>query len=236
MGTQGLASHDINRSPQFVFQQKRDGHKVVEGFSARRKFDQQIYVTLRIRVISLKRPKQADAADAESIQIVSVTAQASNQVLFGLNCSHGNRKNCRQPRMLPHSIKSKLWREERSRPTGKLAEAPEIRHPPFVASSALLCLTFRWWHQARIELSRQADSQLSVYVHCEYIHYVVDFTLHVVRHLAPKSLKPLAQFIFRFNSDPKLTVLHLFKEHRPPAVEYVVCTGELMCEVKVRLV
>ena len=58
MGTQGLASHDIDRSPQFVFQQKRDGHEVVEGFFARRKFDQQIYVTLRIGVISLKRPKQ----------------------------------------------------------------------------------------------------------------------------------------------------------------------------------
>ena len=74
MRTQGLARHDVDRSPQFVFQQKRDGHEVVEGFFARRKFDQQIYVTLRIGVISLKRPKQADAADAESMQIVSVTA------------------------------------------------------------------------------------------------------------------------------------------------------------------
>jgi len=103
MGTQGLAGYDFERSPQFVFQQKRDGHEVVEGFFAGRKFDQQIYVALRTGVVSLKRSKQANAADAESTQIVSVTTQAFNQVMFGLNDSHNDRKNCLQPRMLPRS-------------------------------------------------------------------------------------------------------------------------------------
>ena len=54
MGAQGLAGYNFDRSPQFVFQKKRDGHEVVEGFLAGHKFDQQIYVALRIWANSLK--------------------------------------------------------------------------------------------------------------------------------------------------------------------------------------
>ena len=138
MGAQGLAGYDVDRSPQFVFQQKRDGHEVVEGFFAGREFDQQIYVALRIGVVSLKRSKQADAADAESTQIVSVTAQAFNQVMFGLNDIHSDRKNCLQPRMLPRSITTKLNGPGLHAPTTDHTTGGDMRQaPPAEATFAL---------------------------------------------------------------------------------------------------
>ena len=92
MGAQRLACDQFHRPPKLFFQQKRGGHKVVKRFFVRHKLDEEIYVALRIGRIAPKRAEQADASDAELTQIVPVVAQTSNQVLFGLNCSHSNKK------------------------------------------------------------------------------------------------------------------------------------------------
>ena len=92
MGAQRLACDQLHRPPKLFFQQKRGGHKVVERFFVRRELDEEIYVALRIGCIAPKRAKQADASDAQLTQIVPVAAQTSNQILFGLNCSHSNKK------------------------------------------------------------------------------------------------------------------------------------------------
>ena len=92
MGAQRLACDQLHRPPKLFFQQKRGGHKVVERFFVRRELDEEIYVALRIGRIAPKRAKQADASDAQLTQVVPVATQTSNQILFGLNCSHSSEK------------------------------------------------------------------------------------------------------------------------------------------------
>ena len=78
MGAQRLACDQLHRPPKLFFQQKRDGHEVVERFSVRRELNEEIHIALRIGRIAPKRAKQADASDAELTQIVPVAAQTSN--------------------------------------------------------------------------------------------------------------------------------------------------------------
>jgi len=54
MGAEGLPRHQFYRPPQFLFQQKRDGHEVVKGLFSRHKLNQKIYIALRVGLASLK--------------------------------------------------------------------------------------------------------------------------------------------------------------------------------------
>ena len=60
MGAQGLAHYQFHRSPKLLFEQKREGHKVVEGLFTRREFDQEVYVALLVGRVALERPKDAE--------------------------------------------------------------------------------------------------------------------------------------------------------------------------------
>lgn len=101
MGTQGLARHQFHRLPKLFFEQKREGHEVIEGLFTGREFDQEVYVALVVGRVALKRPKDAKPPHAETPQVVPVAAYPPDQVLFGLNWSHSTGKSHRPTQMLP---------------------------------------------------------------------------------------------------------------------------------------
>jgi hypothetical protein len=92
MRAERLARHQFHRPAECLFQQKRNGHKMIKGFLPRDKIDQEIHVALRVGLVSLKGAKYAETLHTEPTQIAAVAAQASHQVLFGLNCSHSGEK------------------------------------------------------------------------------------------------------------------------------------------------
>jgi hypothetical protein len=92
MRAECLARYQLHRPAECLFQQKRDSHKMVKGLFSWGKLDQKIYVALGVGLVSLKGAKHAEALHTEPTQIAAVAAQATHQVLFGLNCSHSGEK------------------------------------------------------------------------------------------------------------------------------------------------
>jgi hypothetical protein len=88
---------------------------MVKGFLPRDKIDQEIHVALGVGLVSLKGAKHAEALHTEPTQIAAVAAQATHQVLFGLNCSHGGEG---LSWMLPRSV---TQRRSRDTPRAKRA-------------------------------------------------------------------------------------------------------------------
>lgn len=92
MRTKRLARYQLYRPAECLFQQKRNGHKMIKSLLPRGKIDQEIHVALGVGLVPLKGAKYAEALHTEPTQIAAVAAQASHQVLFGLNCSHRGEK------------------------------------------------------------------------------------------------------------------------------------------------
>jgi len=115
MRTKRLARYQLHRPPEYLFQQKRNGHKMIKSLLSRGKLDQKIHVALGVGLASLKGAKYAEALHTEPTQIAAVAAQATHQVLFGLNCSHGGEG---LSWMLPRSV---TQRRSRDTPRAKRA-------------------------------------------------------------------------------------------------------------------
>jgi len=92
MRAERLARYQFHRPAECLFQQKRNGHKMVKGLFSWGKLDQKIHVALRVGLAPLKGAKYAETLHTEPTQIAAVAAQATHQVLFGLNCSHSGEK------------------------------------------------------------------------------------------------------------------------------------------------